>query len=325
MTRFKKAWKNITDGLQRFARPPRAYYLIFLVGVFTLSTRALLDSDFGHSALLYIGTPFLVSVLLHHFVPRSSRDTVTGHFLNHLLNGTIILFATSALLFEGFICVLFFLPIFYLVLILTYLAGLIEERSSPRSRGEFRSYALPVILVAMSFEGVVPPVTFERDSEATYSAVTDAGISALKRNMARPIAFDHDRHWSLAVFPLPVAVEAGSLGPGDVHTLHFVYRRWFFTNTHRGEMQLRLVEVGDSRVRTEVVKNTSYLANYLEITGTEVNFTELGSGSVRIELSVRYRRLLDPYWYFGPLQHFAVEQSAKYLIESVILRESNDG
>ena len=129
----------------------------------------------------------------------------------------------------------------------------------------------------------------------------------------------------MQVFPLPVSVEAGSLKEGDVHKLHFVYKRWFFTNTHEGEFHLRIDEVSPERVRTSVVHNSSYLATYLKIEGTQVDFEELYDGQTKVALTVHYERLLDPVWYFGPLQRYAVERSADYLIQSVIVREASDG
>jgi hypothetical protein len=40
-----------------------------------------------------------------------------------------------------------------------------------------------------------------------------------------------------------------------------------------------------------------------------------------VALTVKYHRLLDPYWYFGPLQQLAAEQSARYIIDTIIARK----
>ena len=107
--------------------------------------------------------------------------------------------------------------------------------------------------------------------------------------------------------------------------MHFVYKRWFFANFSEGDMALRIAEVGPAHIRTEIVQNTSYLSHYMRIEGTDVRFRDLGDGRTRVALTVKYRRLLDPYWYFGPLQQFAATQSAKYLIDSIIRREAGHG
>jgi hypothetical protein len=87
-------------------------------------------------------------------------------------------------------------------------------------------------------------------------------------------------------------------------------------------MHLRIAEVSPRRIRTEILRDDSYLSHYMRIEGTEVNFTELGGGRTQVALTVKYRRLLDPYWYFGPLQQAAAKRSAEYLIQSIIAREA---
>jgi hypothetical protein len=37
----------------------------------------------------------------------------------------------------------------------------------------------------------------------------------------------------------------------------------------------------------------------------------------RVTWTLRYRRGLDPAWYFGPWERYAVRLAAAYLIESV--------
>ena len=306
-------------------RPPAWVYLLFLIGACSLATRALLDSRFANSALLYLALPFTISLLLHHLVGYPENRDALGRYLNHLRNATIIMLATSAVLFEGFICVLMFMPIYFLAISIGYSFSLLLERSRRHRGSRIGIYTLPIVVAVLSFEGVAPETTFQRATDVTFRAVVQADIQSLKANMARPIVFDRPRHWFLSVFPLPSRVEAGSLAPGDVHRLHFVYKRWFFANVHRGDMRLRIEEVGKDHVRTTIVDNSSYLANYLKLEGTRVRFRRLDDRRTEVSLTITYQRGLDPAWYFGPLQRFAVERSAKYLVESVIAREGLDG
>jgi hypothetical protein len=192
-----------------------------------------------------------------------------------------------------------------------------DDDDGPR----YGAYAIPLAVLLLSAEGLTEPTTVQRYREATHVAVLDGSISELQANMARPVRFEADRHWFLSVFPLPTRIEAASLKAGDVHRLHFVYKRWFFTNVHEGGMAIRIAEVSPTRIRTEIIENESYLSHYMKIDGTEVNFTDLGGGRTRVALTVKYHRLLDPYWYFGPLQQLAAEQSARYLIDTIIARK----
>ena len=90
---------------------------------------------------------------------------------------------------------------------------------------------------------------------------------------------------------------------------------------HQDEFALEISDVGADFVRTTVLKNTSYLASYVQIDGTEVKFRDVGQGQTGVSLTVHYHRKLDPSWYFGPLQTYAFEKSAAYLIDTVIARK----
>ena len=295
--------------------------LAFVTGAAFLVVRALLDSRFANSTLLYLAVPFGVSILLHLFTSRRESPSVGWRYVNHLRDATIVFLAASAFLFEGFVCVLMFMPIYYFAVTLGYFFMFLFGRRSAGGAG-LQVYAIPALVVALSMEGVTEPLSARRDEEVTAVADVDASIEALQANMAQPIEFAARRHPFLSVFPLPERVEAGTLRTGDVHGLAFTYKRWFVANIHRGTMRLRLAEVSRERIRTEVVEDTSYLSHYLRLEGTEVRFAELGANRTRVSLTVRYRRLLDPSWYFGPLERFAVAKSAAYLIDSVIARRA---
>lgn len=296
------------------------YRLFFIIGAATLVTRAILDSDFRNSTLLYLLVPFGVSILIHELTPPVEGESRFRQMMKHLRAATIVLLATSAILFEGFICVLFFMPIYYLMVLIGFTFSVLSGPGDGEDGGQAGAYAIPLALLFLASEGLTEPTTVQRYREATHVAVLDGTIAALKANMARPVVFTQDRPALLSVFPLPVRIEAASLGEGDIHRLHFVYRRWFFANVHEGGMALRIAEVGADRIRTEIVEDGSYLSQYMKIEGTEIRFTDVGGGRTRVALTVKYRRLLDPYWYFGPLQQRAAEQSAAYFIDTIIAR-----
>jgi hypothetical protein len=299
--------------------------LLFVIGAATLTIRAILDSSFRNSTLLYLLVPFAVSIAIHLLRrrpdPTEDHRSVTRQYGKHLLDSTIVMLATSAFLFEGFVCVLFFMPIYYGLVTLGFIFSWLADR--PRGDGGgTRAYILPAFVLLLSMEGLFDGTTVPRYREATHIAIVDGSIGELKANMAQPIAFTAKRHWFLSVFPMPTRIEAGTLNAGDVHRLHFVYKRWFFANVHEGDMAIRIEEVGPDRIRTRITENSSYLSHYMTIDGTEVRFRELGDGRTRVSLTVKYHRLLDPYWYFGPMQQLAAKQSAKYLIDTIIARRA---
>ncbi len=303
---------------------PRWAYLLFTVGIFAFLIRLILDSNFANSAVLYVAIPFLVSFAIFQFTPKPESARIWQRYLAHMRDATIIMLATSVILFEGFICVLMFMPIYYLIVSVGFGAEALVKRGSGGQRNRLKASLLPLAIAILALEGLTPSTSFERQNQVTRSVIVDASIDDLKANMAADIEFSDRRHWFLSIFPLPVDVAAGTLNAGDVHRLDFIYKRWFFTNIDRGEFHLRIDEVSENRIQTSVTRNTSYLAKYLNIQGTTVEFRPTADGRTEVALTIYYERLLDPAWYFGPMQKFAVSRSADYLMDQVIIREVRD-
>ena len=302
-------------------KKPRWIYILLIIGLFSMIARWLLKSPYGNTALMYVAVPYLVSVALFQLTPDLSKKGTGSGLGRHVLLAIIIMLASSAILFEGFICVLFFMPIYLFIVCITFWAKEASEKRKFEKGHKLNAAVWPLIVGVLAIEGFTPSTTFERKNSVTRTVIARADIATLKANMAAPISLPKKRGWFLSIFPLPVKVQAGTLAAGDIHSLDFIYKLWFFTNVKTGEFHLKIDAVEDYYIRTKVVKNTSYLASYLDIQGTEINFTPLHSGATEVALTVHYERKLDPAWYFAPLQEYAVGQSADYLIRSVIARE----
>ena len=275
---------------------PRWAYLLFTVGVFSFLIRLILDSNFANSAVLYVAIPFLVSFAIFQFTEKPKSRRLWMRYLAHLRAATVIMLSTSVVLCEGFICVLMFMPIYYLIVSLGFGAEALTRTNERGKRNKLKASVLPLVVAVLAIEGLSPSTSFERQNQVTRSVVVNASIDQLKANMAAEINLSARRHWFLSIFPLPVDIQAGTLNPGDVHKLDFIYKRWFFTNIDRGEFHLRIDEVSDDRVKTTVTRNTSYLAKYLNIQGTEVQFNPINNNQTEIALTIHYERLLDPAW-----------------------------
>ena len=59
------------------------------------------------------------------------------------------------------------------------------------------------------------------------------------------------------------------------------------------------------------------MTHYLAWRGSTVRWTPVSARETRVEWTLHYRRSLDPAWYFGPIERFAVTLAAGYLIDSV--------
>ena len=299
----------------------RGPLILLIVGAATLTIRALLDSRFANSTLLYLVVPFIISIALFGLTKPSGRSGLGWQYLNHLRTATIVFLATSALLFEGFLCVLMFMPIYYVAVSVGYLFRWMFDRDGSTRN---LSLSIPAVVAILAAEGLTPATTPSRDQTATWSTIADADVATLQANMARPIVFPPRGRQFFSMFPLPDQVHSGSLAAGDVHRLRFTYKKWFLTNYSQGWLHLRIDEVTPRHIRTKVIGNDAYLSHYMEIDGTDVWFDPLPDGRTRVTLTIRYRRLLDPAWYFAPMQQLAVEQSARYLVQSIILRRQGE-
>lgn len=297
-------------------REPRWLYWMFVLGVVTLATRAVLDSDFQNSALLYLGIPFLVALAIHHFLPQLPKEKKSRRVLNHLRNATVIMLATSAFLFEGFICILMFLPIYWVVTFVVFAAAVWSENKEGKAKLGIQLW--PLLILFLAFEGTSPSLSLPRENVVIREQIVNADPQAILAHLSKPIEFPSDRNWFISIFPLPDKSETGTLRAGDTHRLHFSYNRWFVTNTQKGEMHVHLTKVSDHHIQTKIVRNDSYLANYLKLDGTNVRLIPIAGGRTRVQLEIRYTRLLDPAWYFGPMQRYAIESSADYLLQNII-------
>lgn len=293
--------------------------LLFIIGAASLAMKAALESRYSDSVVVYLLIPFVIAVLIHELTEPRPTDTILNRFLRHIRSALIVMLASSGILMEGFICVVFFIPIYLLGALLAYLFA--EWRQNARTKkSQLKAYAIPALVALLSLEGLTAATTLNRFQTVTVTRDLAASPAQLQANMAKPIDFETDRTWFLSIFPKPVKVAAGSLNPGDTHRLDFIYKRWFFTLPKHGQLHLHLDEVRPNHIRTTVTKNTSYLAGYMDIDGTSVDFQTLPNGQTRVSLTLRYERHLDPSWYFGPLQNLAMRQSADYLIDTVIAR-----
>lgn len=83
-------------------------------------------------------------------------------------------------------------------------------------------------------------------------------------------------------------------------------------------MQLQLTQVTDNYIRTRIIENDSYIANYLNLHGTEIFLEPISASQTKVTLRIHYQRTLDPAWYFGPVQEFAIARSSEFLIDEII-------
>jgi len=291
--------------------------LLAVVGLAFVPMYMLEVWELYHSALLYVLVPYCVSIAITLFRSYDEPSTVFKRYLSHCLTALTVLLGTSLLVGEGFICIIFFAPIYLIVVSITYWTMAISKR---RQNGRKYALVLPVIIVALAAEGTTASLSMPRYTSVEVSRTTSLSVEEVKANIAKPFSLEKQRHWLISIFPMPYRIEAGSLSVGDIHTVYTRYHRWFVTNTHEGRSDLLIESVESNRIRTKVLSDSTYFSTYLSGTGTEINLIEEQNGDTTIQLTLFYRRNLDPAWYFHPLQKFGVSKMGELIIDQLMIR-----
>ena len=295
---------------------PFIIFCIFVAASVTI--HFLLRSSLEGSALLYVGVPTFIAGLL---ILTDRKKPGTGwkrRTVNLMKYSLIIMLASSAILFEGFLCVIMFMPIYFGIILIVSFVRMAFEHS--KSRNKLHFHILPLILVVAALEGTHPELSFNRYNEVTSTKVVSLNIDQIKKNLIKPVVLDQNRHWFLALFPMPYQFNANSLTEGDVHTIRYRYHRWFVANTHEGYTKMKVAEVTGNKVRMEIIEDTSYTSHYINAHGTEIDLIPIDGKTTEVKLTIKYDRLLDPAWYFDPMQRYATSLLGEYLIGVMIDR-----
>lgn len=298
----------------------RNIMLLVIIAVASITVRTLMEIRIDRTALLYVGVPTLIAMALLAVELPDSKKNWKYTYLNVAIKSLIVMLVSSALLYEGFICVVMFMPIYFAVLLVVFIIHALINFFENKKNHQGKNYVqiLPVLLLLSAFEGVFPQFSFEREYEVTIDKVIHASVDDIKAKMATPFDLDVPRHWMLELFPMPYEIDAGSLNAGDIHTISFRYHRWFVTNTHEGDMKLQITDVNNEFVKARFIKDESYISNYLIMRGTEVHFKPLDENKTHVSLKIKYHRFLDPVWYFGPLLEFAMKHTGELFYSQII-------
>lgn len=254
------------------------------------------------SALMFIGLPTALAMLIA-FLPRST--SATGMIMKGI---TLFLLLLGILLIEGFICILMAAPFFYAV---GFIVGIFADKARARREFEkqFKVVVLPVLLL-MSLEGVAGILSFPREEAVTVSSDVDLTPDAARARLSKGPQFvlaELPMFLKLG-FPTPRRIEGQGLETGDEWLIHFAGGEG-----KPGDLSARVVESGPHHIRVVRLSDTSHVAHWMDWQDAEWRITPTEAGS-RVTLTMRYRRLLDPAWYFKPIERYGVEKAGEYFL-----------
>jgi hypothetical protein len=258
------------------------------------------------SAALFIGIPTILCIVLA-FTPPTK--TVTGMIVKAL---TIGLLLSGPLFQEGFVCILMAAPLFYLVGII--IGTVMDHQRSKNSGSRVHvNVAIVVPFVLMSLEGTRPTLTIHDEETVVASKVIDNPPDAFGSRLAASPDFGAKVPAFLGIgFPTPQSSRGTGLEPGDGRVIHFSGGE----GRPPGDVTLTVDESREGFARFRCLSDTSHVTHWLAWQGSIVEWHEVAPGRTQVTWSLQYRRLLSPWWYFGPLERYAARLAAGYLIDT---------
>lgn len=285
---------------------PAQWWVISLAVAFMAGSvlyRYLNHAEYGHTAAIFIGIPAVLAIVLA-LTPKAK--TLTGGIMKGI---TLALLVMAPLLGEGYLCILFAAPLFYVV---GLLVGIPIDSMRKRKRIGQTLTCIVLVLLPMSLEGVVPGFSFERQQVVEVTRVVNASSASVEKAMAEGPRIDKRLPAFLRIgFPHPLAASGRGLNIGDE-------RRILFSGAEgdpAGYLSMRITQRGPGYVRYDTVSDGSKLTQWIRWDASEVSWMPMDAQHTRVTWRVHFERQLDPAWYFAPWERAAVREAAGYLID----------
>ena len=161
-----------------------------------------------------------------------------------------------------------------------------------------------------------PITTLSRDTVVSETRIVRMPAAAVAAAVLEQPRFDRPLPSLLAKgFPRPIASRV------DGHSIRVAMRggemKLNGMEPRTGTLVLERAETGPGVVRWRATSDDSHMRHFLTWQSAAVEWQAIDSNTTRVTWSIRYRRDLDPAWYFGPMERYAVRLAAGYLIDSV--------
>jgi len=273
--------------------------------------RLTLVSELQQTAALFVGVPALIAIVVIFAIsPRSAVGVACKAV-------TVGLLVSMLLLQEGMLCIAMAAPLFYAVAI-----AIATSVEFVRRRNQSTTMSLIVILAVTPFslEGVTGVTTVSRTETVTAAKTVPASALQVERALFQPPRFDRRLPWYLrAGFPRPVSTRIERGADGRQWVIQFRGGEMYLNGMEprTGDLVLALEETRPGFVRWRAVSDSSHMTHFLWWREVSVQYEPVDEATTRVTWTVRYDRGLDPAWYFGPWERYAMHLAANYLIDAV--------
>jgi hypothetical protein len=277
------------------------------------SYQVILGRGLEQTAALFIGIPSILAIVVVYAVsPRSATGVACKAV-------TIGLLVSLLFLGEGMLCIVMSAPLFYAVAIV--IAEVVELI---RRRRRFSHLALSSVallaFVPMSIEGVTDSTSLNRDEWVTVTRVVNASAQEVEAALFEAPRFERTLPRFLRIgFPRPTTTRI----EGEDEAMRWLVRfrggemRIDGMEPRAGDLVLQLEQQQHGRLAWRALNDDSHMTHFLNWRESIVQWTPIDDQSTSVTWTLRYRRGLDPAWYFGPWERYATSLAAGYLIDSV--------
>ena len=251
------------------------------------------------TSALFIGVPAIIAAICALTpAPRSAMGIVFKAV-------TLFLCIAGIFLGEGFICLVMASPLFYGI---GCLIAFLVDRDKRRSTT--MSCLVLLAMIPISSEGTRPGFSFNREE----TIVAEASVPATPAQVASALQSMPQLNSQLPFylrlgFPRPVAFRIEGKGVGAKEIIHFAGGEG-----KPGDLVLEVASIDDHRLLLRAVSDSSHVAHWLKWEESEVRWSAIDATHTHVTWTLRYRRLLDPAWYFRPWERYAVSLTATQLI-----------
>jgi hypothetical protein len=292
--------------------PARRTLLAILAALFAamLGYKVLHAGGLEQTALFYVGLPATIALVVAATArPRSATGLAVAVV-------TIALALAGPLLNEGVICLVLAAPLFYLIAVIIGVAIDIGRRS--RATRRLNTFGLVPVLAVLCLHGVVASPA-PQDEVVTVTRTVPGTLEQFATALSGPADFTRPRSAFLSRLPFPRVVEVAGTGLelGDERVITFTPRHSLGIGARPTprSMRLRVTASAPTRVRFDVVEDTA-TARWLRWNTSQVSWRPMRTGATEVTWQLTYRRTFDPGWYFGPLQHYGMQQATDYLLDT---------
>jgi hypothetical protein len=287
--------------------------IIVAVAIGSLAYRAIAAHNLEQTAALFVGVPAILAIVVVFAVsPRSATGVACKAV-------TVGLLVSLLFLWEGVLCVVMSAPLFYVV-------AVVIGAAADRARGGFGTTHSTVsclallAIVPLSLEGVTGSTTLDRDEWVTAIRIVRASPEEVGGAVIEPPRFDRALPLFLrAGFPRPESTRVDR----DGRNVQLVIRlrggemRIDGMEPRTGDLILQLEESHPRAIRWRAVADGSHMTHFLMWREATIRWEPMEPGATKVTCTLRYKRGLDPAWYFGPLERYAATLAAGYLIDAV--------